>query len=90
MRGSFRAYAYLALYPEAVLNTAITKMRGMVVFWRKFQQPGRKLDLVVKTYGVELYGTAKPERKSMCVLAGVLIVNKEAGNSPMHPDLMEF
>jgi len=81
---------YLMLYPEVVLNQAVTKMRGMVEFWRKYQQPGRKIDLLVKTYGVELFGTAKPERKSMCVLAGVLIVNKEIGNPPMDPELMEF
>ena len=32
---------YLMLYPEVVLNQAVTKMRGMVEFWRKYQQPGR-------------------------------------------------
>ena len=81
---------YLANYPLGLLTAAEGHTKDLTVLWKHYKQPGRKMDLVVKTYGLEITGTAKPERKPLLLLLAILYAAKIAGIPTIDPETAEF
>ena len=55
--------------------------------WKGYKMPGRKVDLVVKTYTLEVTGMAKPERKPVLLFFSVLLEGRQLGVAPSDQDV---
>ena len=84
-----RLAEYLCHYDKAVLNRAVNLAQDATMFWKGYKQPGRKVDLCIKSYGLELRG-APVQRKPWLMLMMVLVANKQAGGQVILPEVVNM
>jgi hypothetical protein len=79
---------YLICYDMNVLRGAEAHMVLLTQLWKSFKQPGRKMDLVAKTYALEVTQNATRARKPLLLLIAVLLEAKRLGVAVVDPDVM--
>ena len=79
--------SYMMGFTQAALEMAVTLAREATVFWKSYQQPGRKIDLGIKTYGVEISGCAI-RRKPWLALFCTLVAAKRANVAVPDPEII--
>ena len=75
----------LICYDMNVLRGAEAHMVLLTQLWKSFKQPGRKMDLVAKTYALEVTQNA-----TRALLIAVLLEAKRLGVAVVDPDVMGF
>jgi hypothetical protein len=78
---------YLICYDLEVLKGAVNHMSVLTRLWKSFKSPGRKMDLVTKTFALELTHNGSHNRKPLMLLVAVLLEAKRVGHAVVDPDV---
>ena len=71
---------YLLNFETMTLNNAVGMAGDLVKFWKEWKSPAKRMDLAVKTWGLELTGTT-PQWKPLMLFLAVLISFKSSGGT---------